>query len=74
MNPSFCLIWTLHSQRQLQQEGPGISFLAFTQSGEILGTFPLEVVAKWLLPWGYGEGYSAAVLYQLKAWKSFSAI
>ncbi len=43
----------------------------FTQSGEILGTLSLAAVAKWLLPQGYGEGYSAAILDQLKAWDSF---
>ncbi len=38
-----------------------------TQNGEIQGNLELAVAAKWLLPRGYGEDYSAAVLGQLKA-------
>ncbi len=42
-----------------------------TSNGEIQDNLKLEVAAKWLLPRGYGEGYSAAVLDQLKAWETF---
>ncbi len=42
-----------------------------TQTGEVLGALELEVAAKRLLPRGYGEDYSMAVLDQLKAWEAF---
>ena len=37
-----------------------------TQTGEILGSLELEVAAKQLLPRGYGDNYSAAILDQFK--------
>ncbi len=43
----------------------------FTQKGEVQENMSLEVAAKWLLPRNYGNGYSAAVLDQLKAWETF---
>ncbi len=41
------------------------------QSGANKGTQPLEVTAKRMLPRGYGASYSAVILDQPKAWKSF---
>ncbi len=38
----------------------------FTQKGEVQENMSLEVAAKRLLPRNYGDGYSAAVLDQLK--------
>ncbi len=43
----------------------------FTQKGEISENMTLETAAKRLLPRGYGEHYSIAVLEQLKAWEAF---
>ncbi len=43
----------------------------FTQKGEIQDNLKLEVAAKRLFPRGYGDGYSAAVLDQLKAGETF---
>ncbi len=43
----------------------------FTQKGEVQGNLKLEVAAKWLFPRGYGDGYSATVQDQLKAWETF---
>ncbi len=43
----------------------------FTQKGEVQENMQLEVTAKRLLPRNYGDGYSAAVLDQLKAWEAF---
>ncbi len=43
----------------------------FTQKGEISENMSLETAAKRLLPRGYGECYSIAVLEQLKAWEAF---
>ncbi len=34
----------------------------------------LETAAKWLLPRGYGDCYSIAVLEQLKAWEAFRTL
>ncbi len=45
-----------------------------TQSGEIQGNLELEAVANRLLPRGYGEDYSAAVLDQLKAWEAYRSL
>ncbi len=46
----------------------------FTQKGEIQDNLKLEVAAKWLFPRAYGDGYSAAVLDQLKAWETFHTL
>ena len=43
----------------------------FTQRSEIQDNLKLEVAAKRLFPQGYGYGYSAAVLDQLKTWETF---
>ncbi len=45
-----------------------------TQNGEILGSLQLEVPGKRLLPRGYGDNYSVAVLDQLKAWEAFRSL
>ncbi len=44
----------------------------FTQKGEISDNMSLETAAKRLLPRGYGDRYSIAILEQLKAWEAFS--
>ncbi len=41
------------------------------QKGEVQENIALEVAAKRLFPQNYGDGYSAAVLDQLKAWEAF---
>ncbi len=46
----------------------------FTQKGEVQENMRLEVAAKRLFPRGYGDGYSAAVLDQLKAWETFRTL
>ncbi len=43
----------------------------FTQKGEISENMSLETAAKRLLPCGYGDHYSIAILEQLKAWEAF---
>ncbi len=43
----------------------------FTQKGEMSENMSLETAAKRLLPHGYGDRYSIAVLEQLKAWEAF---
>ena len=43
----------------------------FTQKGEIQDNLKLKVAAKRLFLRGYGDGYSVAVLDQLKAWEAF---
>ena len=43
----------------------------FTPKGEISENMSLETAAKRLLPRGYGDRYSIAVLEQLKAWEAF---
>ncbi len=42
-----------------------------TPKGELQDNLKLKAAAKWLLPRGYGNGYSAAVLDQLKSWETF---
>ncbi len=46
----------------------------FTQKGEISENMSLETAAKRLLPRGYGDRYSIAVLEQLKAWETFRTL
>ncbi len=46
----------------------------FTQNGETQDNLKLEVAAKRLFPWGYGDGDSAAVLDQMKAWETFRTL
>ena len=46
----------------------------FTQKGEVLDNMSLETAAKRLLPRGYSEHYSLAVLEQLKAWEAFRTL
>ncbi len=45
-----------------------------TQKGEIAENLTLETAARRLFPRHYGDGYSVAVLEQLKAWKSFRTL
>ncbi len=46
----------------------------FTQKGEISENMTLETAAKRLLPRGYGDRYSIAVLEQLKVWEAFRTL
>ncbi len=47
----------------------------FTQKGEIISeNMSLETATKRLLPRGYGDRYSIAVLEQLKAWEAFCTL
>ncbi len=46
----------------------------FTQKGDIQDNLKLEVAAKRLWCRGYGDGYSTAVLDQLKAWETFRSL
>ncbi len=45
-----------------------------TQKGEVPDNMSLETAAKRLLPRGYSERYSLAVLEQLKAWEAFRTL
>ncbi len=45
-----------------------------TQKGEIVENMSLEAVARRLFPRTYGDGFSVAVLEQLKAWESFRTL
>ncbi len=45
-----------------------------TQKGEVQENMSLETAAKWLLPRGYGDRYSIAILEQLKAWEAFRTL
>ncbi len=45
-----------------------------TQKGEIAENLMLETAARRLFPRHYGDGYSVAVLEQLKAWESFRTL
>ncbi len=45
-----------------------------TQRGEIAENMTLETAARRLFPRHYGDGYSVAVLEQLKAWESFRTL
>ncbi len=44
---------------------------SFMQKGEVPDNVSLETAAKRLLPHGYSERYSLAILEQLKAWEAF---
>ncbi len=46
----------------------------FTQKVEVQDNLKLEVAARQLFPRGYGDGYSASVLDQLKAWETFHTL
>ncbi len=46
----------------------------FTQKGEVQENMALETAAKRLLPRNYGDGYSIAVLEQLKVWEAFRTL
>ncbi len=45
-----------------------------TQKGEFAKNMSLEAVARRLFPHTYGDGFSVAVLEQLKAWESFRTL
>ncbi len=47
---------------------------AFTQKREVPDNMSLETAAKRLLPRGYSERYSLAVLEQLKVWEAFRTL